>query len=141
MTSVDMIWFCHREILAFAKFCIFLIWFLIFIISIYTLYEDIDECYIGSPCKRNQRCYNTNGSYKCQSLLTCSGGYTSNDEGTQCIGMILGKYEIFYISDCTDACFRFKAVHYLLILFFVLFRHWRVCNKRKFLRSRSNLQK
>lgn len=69
-------------------FLVYLI--LIFIIFIY-LIEDIDECYIGNPCKRNQRCYNTNGSYKCQSLLTCSGGYTSNDEGTQCIGMIFRK--------------------------------------------------
>lgn len=48
--------------------------------------KDIDECARGYPCRRNQKCLNTNGSYKCQSLLTCSGGYTSNDDGTQCIG-------------------------------------------------------
>lgn len=48
---------------------------------------DIDECVQNNPCRRNQRCINTNGSYKCQNLLQCSGGYTSNDEGTQCIGI------------------------------------------------------
>lgn len=47
---------------------------------------DIDECLQYHPCERNQRCINTNGSYKCQNLLTCSGGYTSNNDGTQCIG-------------------------------------------------------
>ncbi|KAJ6646501.1 Fibulin-1 [Pseudolycoriella hygida] len=80
---------------------------------------DVDECYMGNPCKRNQRCFNTNGSYKCQSLLTCSGGYTSNDEGTQCIGMILSKkYEIFYVTDCNDdTCFRFESLQLLLIMF------------------------
>lgn len=46
---------------------------------------DIDECYDSNTCRRNQRCVNTNGSYKCINLLTCSGGFTSNDEGTQCI--------------------------------------------------------
>lgn len=47
---------------------------------------DVDECYVSNPCRRNQRCLNTNGSYKCVNLLTCSGGFTSNDEGTQCVG-------------------------------------------------------
>lgn len=47
---------------------------------------DLDECATSNPCRRGQRCINTNGSYKCQNLLTCAGGYTSNDEGTQCIG-------------------------------------------------------
>lgn len=51
---------------------------------------DIDECLTGSnTCRRNQRCINSNGSYRCVNLLTCSGGYTSNDEGTQCIGMVM----------------------------------------------------
>lgn len=47
---------------------------------------DIDECLSPNVCRRNQRCVNTNGSYKCLNLLSCSGGFTSNDEGTQCIG-------------------------------------------------------
>lgn len=49
-------------------------------------HEDIDECFTSNPCRSNQRCINTNGSYKCQNLLSCSGGYASNDEGTQCVG-------------------------------------------------------
>lgn len=49
---------------------------------------DIDECNASNPCRRNQRCMNTNGSYKCVNLLTCSGGFTSNNEGTQCIGAV-----------------------------------------------------
>lgn len=57
--------------------------------------KDIDECARGNPCRRNQRCLNTNGSYKCQSLLTCSGGYTSNDDGTQCIGKSLTFFFLF----------------------------------------------
>lgn len=53
---------------------------------------DIDECLQNNPCERNQRCINTNGSYKCQNLLQCSGGYTSNVEGTQCIGIHLNLH-------------------------------------------------
>lgn len=46
---------------------------------------DINEC-DQNPCRRNQRCINTNGSYKCENLLQCSGGYTASDDGTRCEG-------------------------------------------------------
>lgn len=57
---------------------------------------DIDECVSNNPCRRNQRCINTNGSYKCQNLLQCSNGYTSNDAGTQCIGNLLNEIDLFW---------------------------------------------
>lgn len=67
---------------------------------------DIDECLSPIVCRRNQRCVNTNGSYKCLNLLSCSGGFTSNDEGTQCIGRskILG-FGLFYFN-CVR-CYRY----------------------------------
>lgn len=56
------------------------------------LITDTDECLQNNPCERNQRCINTNGSYRCQYLLQCSGGYTSNNDGTQCIGTHLNLH-------------------------------------------------
>lgn len=38
-----------------------------------------------NPCRRNQRCRNTNGSFRCENLLNCPGGYRSNDDGTRCL--------------------------------------------------------
>lgn len=46
---------------------------------------DINECVNPGICWPNQRCVNTIGSYRCQNLLTCSGGYEVNEYGNQCI--------------------------------------------------------
>ncbi|KRF99819.1 LOW QUALITY PROTEIN: uncharacterized protein Dwil_GK13673, partial [Drosophila willistoni] len=46
---------------------------------------DINECYEGEPCGSHERCINTNGHYRCESLLQCSGGYKSTPDGTSCI--------------------------------------------------------
>ncbi|XP_071442617.1 fibulin-1-like [Hetaerina americana] len=46
---------------------------------------DIDECAFGNPCKRNQRCLNTLGSYRCVNFLSCGGGHELNEAGTHCI--------------------------------------------------------
>lgn len=57
-------------------------WWLITLINI-----DVNECErIPDICRRNQKCINSNGSYRCHALLQCSGGYMSNPEGTKCIG-------------------------------------------------------
>lgn len=69
---------------------------------------DVDECYVSNPCRRNQRCQNTNGSYKCVNLLTCSGGFTSNEEGSQCIGrlqLIIILIELSWL--CISPHFRY----------------------------------
>lgn len=58
--------------------------------------QDVNEC-DQAPCRRNEKCINTNGSYKCQSLLQCSGGYTSNENGTQCVGKKT-VYRFFFIN-------------------------------------------
>lgn len=47
---------------------------------------DIDECTEDNPCKENQQCINTLGSYRCQPRLICNIGYEMNEGGTQCIG-------------------------------------------------------
>ncbi|XP_049316269.1 fibulin-1 isoform X5 [Bactrocera dorsalis] len=46
---------------------------------------DLNECVLMSPCSSHQRCFNTNGSYRCQNLLQCTAGYKSTSDGTQCI--------------------------------------------------------
>ncbi|KAH8282830.1 hypothetical protein KR054_010083, partial [Drosophila jambulina] len=46
---------------------------------------DINECLRSNPCGSHQRCINTNGHYRCESLLQCSPGYKSTAEGTSCV--------------------------------------------------------
>ncbi|XP_067136118.1 fibrillin-2-like isoform X2 [Centruroides vittatus] len=46
---------------------------------------DINECVNPGICRPNQRCINTVGSYRCQNLLTCGGGYEVNEYGNQCV--------------------------------------------------------
>nr|CAD7397575.1 unnamed protein product [Timema cristinae] len=47
--------------------------------------KDINECQLPTTCQRNQRCFNTIGSYRCINLINCGGGYALNTEGTQCV--------------------------------------------------------
>ncbi|KAK8406643.1 hypothetical protein O3P69_007314 [Scylla paramamosain] len=46
---------------------------------------DIDECIEDNPCRQNERCTNTLGSYKCQPRLNCYAGFEMNEAGTQCV--------------------------------------------------------
>ncbi|XP_055595503.1 fibulin-1 isoform X2 [Uranotaenia lowii] len=46
---------------------------------------DIDECARENVCRYNQRCVNSNGSYRCYDLLVCPNGFTANSEGTECL--------------------------------------------------------
>ncbi|XP_021928590.1 fibulin-1 isoform X3 [Zootermopsis nevadensis] len=46
---------------------------------------DINECEHNNPCRRNQRCVNTGGSYRCINYLNCGGGFELNESGNQCI--------------------------------------------------------
>ncbi|XP_034670380.1 fibulin-1 isoform X1 [Drosophila subobscura] len=46
---------------------------------------DINECVENNPCGTHQRCINTNGHFRCESLLQCKAGYKSTPEGTSCI--------------------------------------------------------
>lgn len=47
---------------------------------------DIDECtYLINPCKPNEKCINTKGSFKCIQSLTCDQGYKLNQDKTDCI--------------------------------------------------------
>ncbi|XP_055933016.1 fibulin-1-like isoform X4 [Argiope bruennichi] len=46
---------------------------------------DINECARNPPCRLNQRCINTAGSYRCQNLLNCGSGYELNEVGDQCV--------------------------------------------------------
>lgn len=47
---------------------------------------DINECEERiSPCRRNERCLNTHGSYRCRPLLNCGVGYELNEIGNQCV--------------------------------------------------------
>lgn len=55
--------------------------------------KDIDECLTQYPCRSGQRCTNTNGSYRCEYLLSCSGGYEPNVQGSSCVG----EYTVEYI--------------------------------------------
>ncbi|XP_070074122.1 fibulin-1 isoform X3 [Drosophila takahashii] len=46
---------------------------------------DINECVEHNPCGNHQRCINTNGHFRCESLLQCSAGYKSAVDGKLCI--------------------------------------------------------
>ncbi|GIY41156.1 uncharacterized protein CEXT_747461 [Caerostris extrusa] len=46
---------------------------------------DINECARIQPCRLNQRCINTMGSYRCQNLLNCEAGFELNEVGDQCV--------------------------------------------------------
>ncbi|GFQ75776.1 uncharacterized protein TNCT_259431 [Trichonephila clavata] len=46
---------------------------------------DIDECRRNPPCRLNQRCINTVGSYRCQNFLNCGAGFELNEVGDQCV--------------------------------------------------------
>ncbi|XP_017126067.1 fibulin-1 [Drosophila elegans] len=46
---------------------------------------DINECVERNPCGNHQRCINTNGHFRCESLLQCSPGYKSRADGRSCI--------------------------------------------------------
>ncbi|XP_032311680.1 fibulin-1 isoform X4 [Drosophila ananassae] len=46
---------------------------------------DKDECQTNNPCRSHERCINTNGHYRCESLLKCRGGYKSTADGKSCI--------------------------------------------------------
>ncbi|XP_044573669.1 fibulin-1 isoform X5 [Drosophila ananassae] len=50
---------------------------------------DKDECQTNNPCRSHERCINTNGHYRCESLLKCRGGYKSTADGKSCIVMTL----------------------------------------------------
>ncbi|KAK7789040.1 hypothetical protein R5R35_010542 [Gryllus longicercus] len=57
---------------------------------------DINECEKENPCRRNQRCINTRGSFRCINLINCGGGFQLNEAGTQCIDIdecALGTHE------------------------------------------------
>ncbi|XP_049844466.1 fibrillin-2-like isoform X2 [Schistocerca gregaria] len=57
---------------------------------------DINECENPGACKRNQRCVNEMGSYRCVNLLHCAEGYELNPEGTQCFDIdecLLNKHD------------------------------------------------
>lgn len=41
---------------------------------------DIDECVEEAPCGGDERCVNTQGSYRCRSL-NCNPGYASDAWG------------------------------------------------------------
>ncbi|XP_017853685.1 fibulin-1 isoform X2 [Drosophila busckii] len=46
---------------------------------------DVNECIELQPCKSHERCHNTNGSYRCESLLHCPVGFKSTTDGSSCI--------------------------------------------------------
>lgn len=47
---------------------------------------DINECERShSVCRRNEKCYNTVGSYKCV-LEVCEPGYEIDSDRSQCVG-------------------------------------------------------
>ncbi|XP_055536331.1 fibulin-1 isoform X5 [Wyeomyia smithii] len=46
---------------------------------------DIDECSRPNACRQNQRCVNSNGSYRCYDLLVCPNGFMATNDGSECI--------------------------------------------------------
>ncbi|XP_033168224.1 fibulin-1 isoform X1 [Drosophila mauritiana] len=46
---------------------------------------DTNECMEQNPCGNHERCINTNGHFRCESLLQCSPGYKSTVDGKSCI--------------------------------------------------------
>ncbi|XP_065089708.1 fibulin-1 isoform X2 [Ochlerotatus camptorhynchus] len=46
---------------------------------------DIDECSRENACRSNQRCVNSNGSYRCHDMLICPNGFVSNSDATECL--------------------------------------------------------
>jgi len=52
------------------------------------LSSDVNECFLSSPCRADERCVNTEGSYRCTnpSRLRCYDGYELNVAGTSCVG-------------------------------------------------------
>ncbi|XP_021709536.1 fibrillin-1 isoform X4 [Aedes aegypti] len=46
---------------------------------------DVDECLNGNTCRSNQRCVNSNGSYRCYDLLVCPSGFVANSDATECL--------------------------------------------------------
>ncbi|KAG8225724.1 hypothetical protein J437_LFUL008109, partial [Ladona fulva] len=71
---------------------------------------DIDECSVGNPCKRNQRCLNTMGSYRCINFLSCGAGHELNEAGTHCVASLycslLLRCNSFIISMFLIHCLR-----------------------------------
>nr|XP_029731704.1 fibulin-1 isoform X4 [Aedes albopictus] len=46
---------------------------------------DIDECLNEHTCRPNQKCVNSNGSYRCYDLLACPSGFVANSDATECL--------------------------------------------------------
>jgi len=55
-------------------------------LHVFFFFKDINECEHNNPCRQNQRCLNTVGSYRCVNYLNCGGGFELNEAGTQCVG-------------------------------------------------------
>ncbi|XP_065333717.1 fibrillin-2 [Cloeon dipterum] len=45
---------------------------------------DLNEC-LSNPCRENEKCVNTPGSYYCSRKLDCGHGFEMNPQGTQCV--------------------------------------------------------
>ncbi|KAH8418149.1 hypothetical protein KR009_001144 [Drosophila setifemur] len=46
---------------------------------------DKNECQENNSCGSHERCINTNGNFRCESLLQCTAGYKSTPDGKACI--------------------------------------------------------
>ncbi|KAH8406404.1 hypothetical protein KR222_000115, partial [Zaprionus bogoriensis] len=46
---------------------------------------DINECLAYKPCMNHERCINSNGSYRCETLLQCPAGYKSRPDASSCV--------------------------------------------------------
>ncbi|XP_067614433.1 fibulin-1-like [Eurosta solidaginis] len=66
---------------------------------------DFNECTNPNSCGSHQRCVNTNGSYRCRSLLQCSKGYQLSSDGTQCIDVDeckIGEHQCVHNQICRN---------------------------------------
>ncbi|GAB6029259.1 hypothetical protein CHUAL_005025 [Chamberlinius hualienensis] len=57
---------------------------------------DINECDTPNICRSYERCINSQGSYRCQSLVNCGPGYELDPQGATCVDVdecVQGNHE------------------------------------------------
>ncbi|XP_063219441.1 fibulin-1-like [Bacillus rossius redtenbacheri] len=56
-----------------------------YISGLYGKCVDVNECATNNPCRRNQQCVNTPGSFQCTNLFNCGVGFRLSEDGGRCM--------------------------------------------------------
>lgn len=74
---------------------------------------DINECEAPNRCKNHERCINTIGSYRCQSLVQCRPGFKISEIGTNCIDVnecVINTHKCFPDQSCINEPGGYRCV-------------------------------